>query len=204
MRMSRWFVAVVAAVLVGPFVASPALAHDALASSDPPDGAVLEAAPDAIVLEFTGNILDVNPAIEVTGPDGDQLEVGEAQVDGTRVTWDLTGPVPAGELAVVWAVTSQDGHPIDGELSFTVEVSEPAPGATVPESAEPEPVDLETTEPTASPAPSPSSTPQNGSDISSAVEGWFFAGLVVTALAIVAVVLFARRNRDPNGPPGQH
>ena len=210
----RWLASLTGALLLGSLLAPPAAAHDTLVASDPPDGATLDAAPESIVLEFSADILELNPGMEITGPDGAQVELGEAQVDGPSVTWDVVGELGGGQHDVVWVVTSSDGHPIDGELSFIVEPVETAEPEPV-ETPEPEPV--ETPEPTATAAPAPeepdvdaiASSPDQAeeadpADLSDNAEAWFFGGLAVTALVVVAVVLVMRRNRDPNGPPGQH
>ena len=126
MAKSRWIAAVAGALVLGSLLATPAAAHDALVASDPPDGAVLEVAPESIVLEFTGNILDLNPQMQVTDAAGETLEVGEAQIDGMFVTWELLDELAGGQYDVVWVVTSSDGHPIDGEFSLTPPVLAPA------------------------------------------------------------------------------
>ncbi|NLF04903.1 MAG: copper resistance protein CopC [Actinomycetales bacterium] len=205
--------------------AAPAAAHDTLLASDPADGAVLGEPPTAITLEFSGELLDLNPALELTTSDGTPVEVGEAHLDGPTASWTITEPesLAAGDYEVVWAVTSSDGHPIDGTFAFTVE------GAAAPESPEPTTTEPTTTEPTTTPEPTtpeptatdpaqtdpdPSVTeveltataePQDPSDISRTAETWFFAGLAVSVLVVIGIVVAVRRGgRDPNGPPGQH
>lgn len=228
MVKSRWVAALAGAFLLGSLVASPAAAHDALVASDPPDGAVLEVAPSEIVLEYTGNILDINPALQVTDQDGGEHAVGDAQIDGMFVTWELVDELPAGTFDVVWVVTSSDGHPIDGEFSFTVEGApepEPEPEATEEpvaadedatdpgtesETAEPEapaPETADADEAAAEDAPADEATAEDAddpADISDNAWAWLVAGGVVTLLVLVLVVILVRRNRDPNGPPGQH
>lgn len=207
MTSSRFFTVLAGAVLALGALATPAAAHDVLVSSDPADGATLAEPPASVVLEFSGEILDLNPAIEVTH-DGETVEVGEARIDGTTVAWELTAPesLEAGEYAVVWAVTSQDGHPIDGSFGFVVDAAWAPGGTPTPEPSEPAQT------PEASPSAQdgledsvegpPASEP---ADLSRTAEMWFLAGLVVTALVVGGVVVLAvRRNRDPNGPPGQH
>lgn len=197
-------------------LAAPAAAHDSLVSSEPADDAILTGPPTSVVLEFSGDILDVNPALQITS-DGEPVEVGEARIEGTTVTWDLAAPesLEAGEYAVVWAVTSQDGHPIEGTFFFgideawdvppvadpsdspgTNEASAPSPTSEVPQTNERlEPVGENTLE----------NDPLDSTDLSQTAEMWFIAGLVVTALVVGAVaVVLVRRGRDPNGPPGQH
>jgi len=221
MTKLRWCASVLGAVLVGSVLAAPASAHDSLVSSDPPDGAVIDAALESVVLEFTGNVLDLNPGLQITSEPGEEVPTGPAQIEGTIVSWELTEVVAPGDYDVVWVVTSQDGHPIDGTFAFSVAASEAAepdeptaspdptttasPEATVPVATGDEPDAVEpTTEPEATPSDGPSTpAPTDPADISRTAEAWFFAGLVVTALVVVGVLVASRRNRDPNGPPGQ-
>ena len=206
-------------VLAAGALATPAAAHDSLVSADPADGAALAEPPAAIVLEFSGDILDLNPALELEDPQGAVVEVGAALVDGATVTWELADPesLLAGEYAVVWAVTSQDGHPIDGSFGFTVDGSwapaEPSPEATEAEPTEAAPSDAAPTEPTAAepsepttatPSETPADPDGEATTISSVGATWLVPGLAITALVVIMIVLALRRSRDPNGPPGQH
>ncbi len=215
MMTSRWAASLAGALLIGSLFAAPAVAHDSLVSSDPPDGAVLDAAPEAVVLEFSGNILDLNPGLEITGSPGEEVSTGPAQIEGTVVTWELTEEIGSGDYDVVWVVTSQDGHPIDGTFTFSVAAAEPTPSEEPTTTSSPEestpaatPDEPEAAEPSdaaeATPDDEPStSEPTDPSDISSTAEAWFFAGLALTVLVVVGVLVATRRNRDPNGPPGQ-
>jgi len=206
--------------------AAPAAAHDSLLSSDPADGAHLAEPPGAVVLEFSGEILELNPALELSHAQV-PVELGEAQVSGRTVTWEVLDPqgLPAGEYGVVWAVTSEDGHPIDGTFSFEVDA---AWSPVVEETTEPEPSESaepsEAAEPSAEEPEAETEQPGSGetlvpvgdeslekakdgsdlTDVSGMAEMWFFAGLAVTVLLVVGIVLAIRRSRDPNGPPGQH
>jgi hypothetical protein len=46
-------------------------------------------------------------------------------VDNT-VVQDLPGSSPAGRYTVLWRVTSADGHPVSGQISFTSRAASPA------------------------------------------------------------------------------
>jgi hypothetical protein len=55
----------------------------------------------------------------VTGPDGSRATSGKPRVDAATVRQPLaTGP--AGDYTVAYRVVSEDGHPVTGELTFTV------------------------------------------------------------------------------------
>lgn len=119
---------------------APAVAHDALVSSDPPDGAVLAAAPTQVVLVFSDAQAEIGAEVVVTGADGQAWSAGAAQVAGTTVTQPLAAAMPNGAYTVTWRSVAGDGHPVTGTLGFTVDAPAPTVAAT----------------PTAAPAPAPS------------------------------------------------
>ncbi len=120
-------------------LAAPAVAHDALTGSDPSDGSTVATPPSSIDLTFTGPPLGIGAEVQVTGPDGGLVGAGDLVITDTTVSQPLAPELPAGAYAVAWRVTSSDGHPISGELSFTAtEGTVPAPDPT-PTSTEPEP-----------------------------------------------------------------
>lgn len=110
------FVALVAGLGLA---ASPVAAHDSLTSSNPKSGANLEVAPTEIELTFSSEPMADSPAIAVTDGDGENVNVGEPVINGKVVTapWTAKGD---GSFNVNWRVVSSDGHPIDGELSFSI------------------------------------------------------------------------------------
>lgn len=96
-----------------------AAAHDQLTGTEPSDGASTDVAPEQVRMDFGGDIAAVGTFVTVTGPLGTVTD-GTPQVEGTAVVQPLMTDVPPGDYAVVWRVTSQDGHPISGEFGYTV------------------------------------------------------------------------------------
>lgn len=119
-----------AAVLLG---ALPAAAHTELASSNPADGAQLDAVPDTITLTFGEDLQGPTAKVGVLIGDNNPIQV-DAPVSGPTVTIDTkSGPLAdvvakssAGKWAIGYQVVGQDGHPIDGTLTFTVATSSSA------------------------------------------------------------------------------
>ncbi len=195
-RLRRSSVALLlTALLVGG--AAPALAHDELIGSDPEDGTTLEA-PDEIVLTFSGRIGQLGAQVAVTDPDGRPVAEGQPEVDGVEVTQDLLDDLVPGDYAVVWRVTSEDGHPIAGELGFTVEEGEEPAGETGGDAA---------ATPTDDPAEDASATPDeadatadanpDGADVTADAEGaepsgglpaWAWILVVLGAGGVVALL----------------
>ncbi len=134
--------AMAAAVAVyGPV--SMATAHDELTGTEPAVGATVEVPPDQVQMDFSGDIASVGSFVTVTGPLGTVTD-GAPKVEGTAVVQPLMADAPPGNYAVVWRVTSQDGHPISGEFDYTVPSSDvEAQGDQVPD--EPTPASNEAT-----------------------------------------------------------
>lgn len=109
-------------VLAGPVTASHA--HDELVDSEPADGVELPAAPEEILLEFSGEVAPVGTFVIIEGPLGEVTD-GEPAVDGTEVTQPTLVDVPPGEYSVTWRVTSSDGHPISGEFGYSIAAAGP-------------------------------------------------------------------------------
>ena len=98
--------------------AGPAAAHDVLVSTSPANGATVAQTPSQIVLTFTDPALSIGTQMVVTGPAG-PVSVPPTRLIDNTVVQDLPGPAPAGHYTVLWRVTSADGHPVTGEVSFT-------------------------------------------------------------------------------------
>jgi copper transport protein len=114
-------------VLVG---VSPASAHAELVSTDPEEGAVLDAAPSSVTLTFNEPVRLTSQEVAVYDAGGDPVE-SSAEANGAEVAVTL----PAADLAdgtyvVSWNVLSGDGHPISGALTFSV--GEPSASVSAP------------------------------------------------------------------------
>lgn len=136
-RRTAALLAAGAVTVLSTVVAAPAAAHDELAAVSPEPGAVLETAPDAVELSFTGEILDMGHEVLVTDSEGRSVGQGPVELDGTQVIQPLEETGAEDETyRVVWRVVSSDGHPIEGTFTYEVgegSVTEPsAPSASVP------------------------------------------------------------------------
>lgn len=115
-------VAVVALVvaMLGAVMAGPALAHSARTGASPEDGASISAAPDRVTLTFNEDLQEAYATLKVVGPDGNFWQKGEPTIDGRDVSVRIDGLGPAGEYKVNFRVTSADGHPVQGQTTFTL------------------------------------------------------------------------------------
>ena len=193
-RQARTRASVLAAVLLAAFaavlfLAPPAHAHDELVSSNPADGAVLEAAPSEIELVFSSELMDLGNQIIVEDATGTNLAESEPVL--TRET--LVQAVPAleaGEYTVNWRAVSSDGHPITGTFSFTVnaadaaETAAPSTPAATPAASEPAV--------TASPEASTTSDSTSFGPI-----GWVLTavGVALAAVLVYVIATLVRKRR---------
>jgi copper resistance protein C len=128
-RISRLLaVAAVALALLGTGT-GVASAHDELLRSNPGAGAMLDAAPATVELQFSGDVQELGTEVVVTAADGSTVSDGAVQVDGATVTQPLPADLPGGEYSVDWRVTSADGHPEADSFSFTVAGGDAGPVA---------------------------------------------------------------------------
>ncbi|MCD0442319.1 copper resistance protein CopC [Glycomyces sp. A-F 0318] len=101
-------------------LASPASAHAALTGTDPEDGAVLAEAPASVSATFSETLDGPSTEIAVTDATGATVDVADPTFDGDTFTQPMLYTAP-GEYTVAFRVISEDGHRVDGSLSFTVE-----------------------------------------------------------------------------------
>ena len=107
-------------LLGGIFAPGIALAHNVLVGSDPADGSSLAAGPAQITLKFDLPVQAGFNVVTVVGPDGGHYENGAPNTIGSTVTADVHPLGPAGKYTVGYRVRSADGHPVTGELTFTL------------------------------------------------------------------------------------
>jgi methionine-rich copper-binding protein CopC len=94
-------------------------AHAALVSIVPADGAELSAGPTQVQLTFSDDIPPGLAQIRLTR-DGETVETARPTTAGPVVTAAVTGKATPGAYRIAWQVTSDDGHPVSGESTFTV------------------------------------------------------------------------------------
>jgi methionine-rich copper-binding protein CopC len=166
------------ALLLG---AAPALAHTRLQSSDPADGASLDAAPQRVSLTFNETMNRDFSTLTVIGPDGRNYQTGDVAADGGTVSIEVLPLGPAGRYEIGYRVMSADGHPVTGSVSFTL--TTPGPGATT---AAPEPSAPATPATAAPPAPA---APEDGG---TPVWPWIVGAVVLVGGGVVAALRLGR------------
>jgi copper resistance protein C len=133
-RVALVLSALILAALAGFATAPIASAHATLVGSDPADGSSLAVGPERVTLTFNEPMQEGFPALTVVGPDRHYWQSGEPTVTGRTVSAPVSELGPAGEYVVNYRVTSADGHPVEGRLTFTLTAEgQGTPGASVDE-----------------------------------------------------------------------
>ena len=178
----------------GALLAPTALAHSELVASDPADGATLDAAPTTVSFTFNEPLMPDFVRFVATDPSGATGDLPVSSVEGPTATIDWPPAAPGGEWRVNYRVVSQDGHPIEGGITFSYAAASPMPSPTsaAPTSASPTSAPPTSAPPTSA-VPSPSTSP--AADTSGGASGLLIAGLAVGAIVIIgiAIALVARR-----------
>ncbi|MEG9224617.1 copper resistance CopC family protein [Aeromicrobium sp. Sec7.5] len=119
---ARWFSRMVAFLLpVVLLLPVPANAHDALIESTPVEGAQVDWHEEAAVsFRFNNEILETAAFIAVLDPAGIEVSTADAVIAGDTVSRAYM-PTTAGTYTASYRVTSSDGHPIDGSITFVHE-----------------------------------------------------------------------------------
>jgi methionine-rich copper-binding protein CopC len=169
--------------------AAAAFAHTDVVESTPAEGEVLTSLPEAWEVVTNEAMLSVgNDAVfGLWARDADGLYYGDGcvEVDGSRMS---AAPVigEAGSYTLVYALISEDGHPLSGEIPFEWAPSSASEVATG--SAEPARCGAEApAEPSAAPV--------------SADVWWIAAGVGAVGVAVITTVLLTRRRRESRDDP---
>ena len=107
----------------GALLAPTALAHSELVSSDPADGATLDSPPTTVSFTFSEPLMPDFVRIIGTNPEGVTGDLPVSSVEGPTATVDWPAGAQGGTWQVSYRVVSQDGHPIEGGITFTYDIS---------------------------------------------------------------------------------
>ncbi|WP_067726865.1 copper resistance CopC family protein [Oceanobacillus damuensis] len=193
--MKRIFSAAIAILLVTCFSTS-AVAHSQFQGSNPADGEVVTEPLSEIELQFDGQI-EQGSFIDVTSTKGEAVEIEDIVIGEGTLTGTVVEPLANDEYQVNWSIISADGHPLEGEFSFTVD-------AEVPEAAEEESSETEVIEDEETEEPSETETVENEEPTESAEqsneeeESSSIMVIVMVALAIIVIagfILLTKRKR---------
>jgi methionine-rich copper-binding protein CopC len=108
------------AALAVALAVQPAGAHAVVLESVPANDAVLDRAPDRVVLRFNSKIEKRLARISLTSPGAAPRALPVAR-DGERDRIEVPlGSLPPGRYAIRYKVLSADGHVTEGALRFSI------------------------------------------------------------------------------------
>nr|MDQ3579586.1 copper resistance protein CopC [Actinomycetota bacterium] len=94
-----------------------------LVGSNPADKASVDAGPSQLELTFDQPVQggeNINSIVVLVPKDDSQWQEGTATVRGNIVSIAMRELGPAGDYRVGYRILSADGHPVSGELKFTL------------------------------------------------------------------------------------
>lgn len=94
-------------------------AHTYLDSTNPTDGATVTEELQTIDLNYSGKI-EEGSIFKVIASDGSEMAMDSITLNDGVLTGTLASPLPNDTYTVEWDSISQDGHPLSGSFSFTV------------------------------------------------------------------------------------
>lgn len=187
-RMRAWAGAVVLAVVSAFGLAAPqAQAHSALTDSTPADGATVTESLSEVSLVFNEPVQSDYSQVAVLDQDDNEYQDGDPSTVGETVTQKVSD-LPGGDYTISYRIVSADGHPVSGEIKFTIAGGGGGSGSQSGDSTQP-----------SNQAAANNST--SSSDDGTVNAGWIAAGaLVVIAVAIGAAAVVRSRSRSDTQP----
>ncbi|MBC6465312.1 copper resistance CopC family protein [Actinomadura alba] len=169
------------------FVA-PASAHTKLIKSTPERGASVEALTE-ITLVFSENVNPSIAKVQLRDAAGGQRGSAKApRVEGATVTQSAAPDLAPGDYTIAYRVVSADGHPVTGEVPFTL-TGAAKTQETAAAAASVAPTAAATADPVADTPVTPKAEKSSGSS-AWPVAG---AGLLIGVLIGMGLVLFRKR-----------
>lgn len=116
-----------------------AFAHGAMVQATPAVDSNVLTAPSEVSIEFDGKLqiignTNIN-SIEVTDNQGQMISSPTSVVEGNKISTKLQLTDITGLVSVHYRIVSEDGHPVEGDYSFTVGEAPVAISAQSEESA---------------------------------------------------------------------
>lgn len=97
-------------------------AHSQLISSNPTDGQVITNEVSEIMLTFNTTIEEISTMN--LRKDEQEINFDQILIENQEMTGSLSQPLEIGTYIVGWKIVGEDGHPIEGSFSFSVQVAQ--------------------------------------------------------------------------------
>jgi methionine-rich copper-binding protein CopC len=104
---------------------TPAIAHTALISSTPRNGAILQASPKNFVLSFSETLAQIDGkqinTMKVTGPSKVRVKLNSMKIMKSSLSTTPLQPLTIGRYEIIYRVVAQDGHTLYGVIKFSIQ-----------------------------------------------------------------------------------
>ena len=103
---------------------SPAMAHTALVSSTPRNGAILQVSPKNFVLRFSETLAQIDGkqinTMKVMGTSKVRVKLNAMNIMKSSLSTTPLQPLTIGRYEISYRVVAQDGHTLTGKVNFSV------------------------------------------------------------------------------------
>jgi methionine-rich copper-binding protein CopC len=103
---------------------TPAMAHTALVSSTPRNGAKIHNSPETLLLNFTEDLAQIDGKrinmMSLIGPSNIRVKLDSIRVMKSRLSAKPFAPLPIGRYEIRYQVVAEDGHRITGKVNFSI------------------------------------------------------------------------------------
>ena len=117
--MKKLLFVLISLLVIIPTIAS---AHTELASSNPASGQVVTEDLKEIVLTYEGKIESLSTMKLVM--DGAEIPLLSVEPRDKQLVGTLSAPLENGSYIIQWSIAGEDGHPITGEIPFSVQMAQ--------------------------------------------------------------------------------
>ncbi|KGM44805.1 copper resistance protein CopC [Neobacillus niacini] len=117
--MKKLIISMLCVFMLLPSVVS---AHTSLSSSNPTEGQVITENLEQITLVFATTIEELSTMKLVK--EGNEVALGEIKVENKQLIGSISKPLDNGSYTIQWKIIGEDGHPISGEINFTVQTDQ--------------------------------------------------------------------------------
>lgn len=157
-------------------------AHTYLESTNPTDGANVTEDIQKIELKYSGKI-EEGSIFKILASDGTEFGIESITLNDGVLTGTLASPLPNDTYTVEWDTISEDGHPLSGSFSFTVNAPDSAASGAGKDST----ANTKNTEATNN----TTNTETNEKNTAKADEGSTWTLIIVVAIIFVALAFIA-------------
>ncbi|MEH7277090.1 copper resistance CopC family protein [Neobacillus vireti] len=106
-------------------------AHTSISSSNPSEGQVVTENLEQIILNYATSIEELSTM--KLFKDGKEIPLGEIKVENKQLIGLISETLDNGSYTIQWNIVGEDGHPIKGDINFSVQMEQNESDSVPPE-----------------------------------------------------------------------